>query len=39
MKSISHLTYMVWDLDPWIFEHLEFLRWYGLMWGIGVMLA
>ena len=39
MKSISHPAYIVWDLNPRIFDQLEFLRWYGLMWGIGVMLA
>lgn len=33
------ITYIIWDIDPRIFTGLEFLRWYGLCWAIGMILG
>ena len=34
------LASIVWDVDPTIFEiGSRQIRWYGLMWGIGFILA
>lgn len=33
------MGYIVWDVDPIIFDGFEFLRWYGLCWVLGVMLG
>lgn len=33
------IGYIIWNIDPKIFEGFEFLRWYGLCWAIGMMLA
>ncbi len=33
------ITYIIWDIDPGIFAGLEFLRWYGLCWVIGMILG
>lgn len=32
-------SYIIWDIDPRIFAGLEFLRWYGLFWVIGMTLG
>jgi phosphatidylglycerol---prolipoprotein diacylglyceryl transferase len=31
--------YIVWDVDPIIFDGIEFFRWYGLCWAVGMMLG
>lgn len=33
------ISYINWDIDPGIFEGIEFFRWYGLCWAIGIFLA
>jgi len=33
------ISYIIWDIDPRIFSELEFLRWYGVCWVIGLFLA
>lgn len=33
------ISYIIWDTDPRIFPGLEFLRWYGLFWAIGMILG
>lgn len=33
------ISYIIWDIDPKIFEGFEFLRWYGLCWAVGMMLG
>ncbi|MEZ4945616.1 MAG: prolipoprotein diacylglyceryl transferase [Cyclobacteriaceae bacterium] len=33
------MTYIIWDIDPSIFDGLDFLRWYGLCWAVGVILG
>lgn len=33
------ITYIIWGIDPRIFAGLEFLRWYGLCWAIGMILG
>jgi len=33
------ITEIIWDFDPRIFAGLEFLRWYGLCWAIGMILG
>lgn len=33
------ISYIIWDIDPRIFNELEFLRWYGVCWVIGLFLA
>lgn len=32
-------SYIIWDIDPRIFPGLEFLRWYGFCWAIGMILG
>src|SRR5688500_4434688 len=32
-------SYIIWDIDPRIFTGLEFLRWYGFCWAIGMILG
>jgi phosphatidylglycerol---prolipoprotein diacylglyceryl transferase len=32
-------SYIIWDIDPRIFAGLEFLRWYGFCWAIGMILG
>lgn len=32
-------AYIIWDIDPRIFTGIEFLRWYGFFWAIGMMLG
>lgn len=36
---ISLLNYIVWDVRPEVFSFLHLPRWYGLMWGMGVLLS
>ncbi len=31
--------HIVWDLDPKIFNQIEFLRWYGLCWVVGIFIG
>jgi len=31
--------FIIWDIDPKIFPTLDFLRWYGLCWAIGMILG
>jgi len=33
------MSYIIWDVDPRIIEGVDFLRWYGLCWAIGMMLG
>jgi phosphatidylglycerol:prolipoprotein diacylglycerol transferase len=33
------ISFIIWDIDPQIFPGIEFLRWYGCCWAIGIMLA
>ena len=33
------LTYIVWDIDPRIFPSFDMLRWYGLLWALGLVLG
>ena len=33
------MTAINWDIDPRIFSEFEFLRWYGVCWVIGLVLA
>lgn len=33
------MSYIIWDVDPRIFAGVEFLRWYGFCWAMGMMLA
>jgi phosphatidylglycerol:prolipoprotein diacylglycerol transferase len=33
------ISFIIWDLDPRIFEGFEFFRWYGLCWAIGMILG
>lgn len=33
------ISYILWDVDPAIFTGLEFLRWYGFSWAIGMILG
>lgn len=39
MLSRGIVTYIIWDVDPEIFAGLEFLRWYGLSWAVGMILG
>lgn len=32
-------SYIIWDIDPRIFFGLEFPRWYGFCWAIGIILG
>ncbi len=31
------MSFIVWDISPYIFEGVEFFRWYGLSWMLGVV--
>ncbi len=33
------ISYIIWDIDPRIFTGVEFLRWYGFCWAIGMILG
>jgi phosphatidylglycerol:prolipoprotein diacylglycerol transferase len=33
------MSYVVWDIDPKIVDGIEFLRWYGLCWAVGMVLG
>jgi phosphatidylglycerol:prolipoprotein diacylglycerol transferase len=33
------ISYIIWDIDPRVFASVEFLRWYGLCWAIGMILG
>jgi phosphatidylglycerol:prolipoprotein diacylglycerol transferase len=33
------ISYIIWNIDPEIFDGFEFLRWYGLFWALGIMLG
>lgn len=33
------LTHITWSLDPSIFPGIQFMRWYGLCWAIGLLLG
>jgi len=33
------ISYIIWEFDPVIFGEFEFLRWYGVCWAIGIILA
>jgi prolipoprotein diacylglyceryl transferase len=33
------ISYIIWDIDPRIFAGLDFLRWYGFCWAIGMILG
>ncbi len=33
------ISSIIWDIDPRIFHQFEFLRWYGIFWALGMMLA
>jgi phosphatidylglycerol---prolipoprotein diacylglyceryl transferase len=31
------IAFIIWDIDPRIFNDIEFLRWYGLSWAVGMI--
>ncbi|GHN01599.1 prolipoprotein diacylglyceryl transferase [Cytophagales bacterium WSM2-2] len=33
------ISYIIWDIDPEIFDGFEFLRWYGVCWAVGIILG
>lgn len=33
------ISYIIWDVDPRIIEGVDFLRWYGCCWAVGMMLG
>ena len=33
------IGYLIWDLDPRVFKALDFFRWYGVCWAVGMMLG
>jgi phosphatidylglycerol:prolipoprotein diacylglycerol transferase len=33
------ISYITWNIDPNIFDGVEFLRWYGLCWAVGMILG
>lgn len=33
------ISYIIWDIKPEIFQGFEFLRWYGIFWALGIILA
>ncbi|MFP4505981.1 MAG: prolipoprotein diacylglyceryl transferase [Cyclobacteriaceae bacterium] len=33
------ITYIIWDVEPGIFEGVEFLRWYSVSWVLGMLLG
>ena len=33
------ISYVIWDIDPRIFDGFEFFRWYGLCWAVGTILG
>lgn len=33
------ISFIVWDIRPNIFHDFEYLRWYGIFWVLGIMLA
>lgn len=33
------MSYIIWDISPYIFAGFEFLRWYGLAWMLGLVAA
>jgi prolipoprotein diacylglyceryl transferase len=33
------ISYIIWDIDPTIFDGFEFLRWYGVCWSVGMILG
>ncbi|MEL6535563.1 MAG: prolipoprotein diacylglyceryl transferase [Bacteroidota bacterium] len=33
------LSYIIWDIDPQVFEGFRLLRWYGVCWFLGMVLA
>jgi phosphatidylglycerol:prolipoprotein diacylglycerol transferase len=33
------IAYIIWDINPKIFEGFEFFRWYGLCWVLGIILG
>jgi phosphatidylglycerol---prolipoprotein diacylglyceryl transferase len=33
------ISHIIWDVDPRIFAGLEFFRWYGFCWAMGMMMA
>ena len=35
----SLYSFVIWDIRPEIFTSLPLPRWYGLMWGVGIMLS
>ncbi len=37
MSSFLYLSIILWDIDPQIITSLDFFRWYGLLWAIGII--
>ncbi|MEQ9299005.1 MAG: prolipoprotein diacylglyceryl transferase [Cyclobacteriaceae bacterium] len=35
----SFFSIITWSVDPWVIPGIEFIRWYGLMWVIGMMVS
>ncbi|MBW3467017.1 prolipoprotein diacylglyceryl transferase [Arthrospiribacter ruber] len=33
------ISFILWDIDPFVIADFEFLRWYGISWVIGMMLG
>ena len=32
-------SYIVWQVDPYLFSDLSFVRWYGVMWALGILMG
>ncbi|UZR99219.1 prolipoprotein diacylglyceryl transferase [Chondrinema litorale] len=39
MNDLSLISYIIWNVDPRIFPSIDILRWYGLMWSLGMFAA
>lgn len=33
------ISYILWDIDPQLFDGFEFFRWYGFCWAVGMILG
>jgi prolipoprotein diacylglyceryltransferase len=33
------ISFIIWDVDPKIFQDFDFLRWYGVSWVLGMMVG
>ncbi len=39
MNWVVYLSYIIWDVNPEIFPSVPFLRWYGLLWALGILCS